>query len=502
MMLRSFPLATVAALMSGLAVSGAHAQTAAEIAARQARLALEGLDIGSPRGAGGDPQTSVAQSVTSAKPSANLNTSIQDQLGPYGAPYGLRSFLKTKGIEYSLTYIGESFGNATGGVRRGAIVEGRLDIQFDADLEKLAGWQGATFHTNLYLIHGTGLSRYYVNNFITVSAIEALPSSRLYEIWLEQKLFDGQFGLKVGQIAADPEFAVTQTGTLFINSTFGWPNIMAEVLPSGGPIYPLAVPAIRAKYVPNQNFSLQVGVFDGDPAGPYPSDLDPQRRNRTGTNFRTSDPALVIAEAAYAYNIAQGDEGDPGTVTLGGWHHFGRFDSQRFDEAGRSLADPSTTGIARRFRGDSGLYGIIDQTIYREPDDPNDGASVFLRLSGSPSDRNIVDFYADMGIAYKGLFKGRSDDTIGVAFALARISDIARGFDTDVIRFGGASGPRRSSEAVIEATYQAVLGPGVTVQPDIQYIFRPGGGVPNPRDPDGARIKNAAVFGVRATVRY
>ena len=262
---------------------------------------------------------------------------------PYGDPYGLRSFLKTKGIEYSLTYIGESFGNAKGGVRRGAIVEGRLDIQFDADLEKLADWQGATFHTNLYLIHGTGLSRYYVNNFITVSAIEALPSSRLYEIWLEQKLFDGQFGLKVGQIAADTEFAVTQTGTLFINSTFGWPNIMAEVLPSGGPIYPLAVPAIRAKYVPNQNFSLQVGVFDGDPAGPYPSDLDPQRRNRTGTNFRTSDPALVIAEAAYAYNIAQGDEGDPGTVTLGGWHHFGRFDSQRFDEAGRSLADPSTT---------------------------------------------------------------------------------------------------------------------------------------------------------------
>ena len=57
-------------------------------------------------------------------------------------------------------------------------------------------------------------------------------------------------------------------------------------------------------------------------------------------------------------------------------------------------------------------------------------------------------------------------------------------------------------KAVIEATYQAVLGPGVTVQPDVQYVFRPGGGVPNPRDPNGARIKNAAVFGVRATVRY
>lgn len=501
-MSRSFPLATATALALASLISGAAAQGTPEDVARRARLALEGLDIGSPRGAGGDPQTSVAQSVTSAKPSANLNTSIQDSLGPYGDPYGLRSFLKGRGVEYSLTYVGESFGNATGGARRGAIYQGRLDLEFDADLEKLVGWQGAAFHSNLYLIHGTGLSRYYVNNFITVSAIEALPSSRLYEIWIEQKLFDGQFGLKVGQIGADTEFAVSQTGTLFINSTFGWPNIMAEVLPSGGPIYPLAVPAIRAKYVPNQNVSLQVGLFDGDPAGPDPSALDPQRRNRTGTNFRTNDPALIIAEAAYAYNIAQGDAGEPGTITLGGWHHFGRFDSQRFDTAGRSLADPSTTGIARRFRGDSGLYGIIDQTVYREPDDPNDGASVFVRLSGSPSDRNIVDVYADAGIAYKGLFKGRSDDTVGIAFAIARISDGARGLDTDAILLAGAKTPRRSSEAVLEATYQAVLGPGLTVQPDIQYIFRPSGGVPNPREAGGARIKNAAVFGLRATVRY
>uniref|UniRef100_UPI0035CA56FD carbohydrate porin n=1 Tax=uncultured Methylobacterium sp. TaxID=157278 RepID=UPI0035CA56FD len=398
----------------------------------------------------------------------------------------------------------ESLGNLTGGSRRGAVYQGRLDFQFDADLDKLMGWQGATFHTNLYQIHGTGLSRYYVNNIIAVSGIEALPASRLFELWVEQKFFDGQLGIKVGQISADTEFAVSQTGTLFVNSTFGWPNIIADVLPSGGPIYPLAVPAVRAKYVPNRNFSLQVGLFDGDPAGAAraDNDPDPQRRNRTGTNFRTNDPALVIAEAAYAYNIAKGDPGEPGTVTLGGWHHFGRFDSLRFDNAGGRLADPSTTGIARRFRGDSGIYGIIDQTVYREPDDPNDGASVFVRLSASPTDRNIVDVYLDAGIAYKGLFKGRSDDTVGLAFALSRISRSARGFDLDSILATGIPGPRRSSEAVIEATYQAVIGPGITIQPDVQYVFRPSGGIANPRDPNGARIRNAAVFGLRGIVRY
>ncbi|MCJ2079961.1 carbohydrate porin [Methylobacterium sp. J-090] len=467
-------------------------------------MAAEPVAIGSSRGAGGDPLTSVAQSVTSSRPSANLDTSIQDQLGAYGDPFGLRAYLKARGITYSFTYIGEGLGNATGGLRRRAILEGLLDLEIDADLGPLLGWQGAFLHTNLFQIHGAGLSRGTVDNLVTVSGIEALPSSRLYELSFEQKLFDDRVSVRFGQLAADTEFAVTQTGTVFVNSTFGWPNNMAVVIPSGGPIYPLAVPGIRAKVVPNPNLSLQVGVFDGDPAGAARSgiDPDPQRRNRTGTSFRTNDPALVIAEAAYAYNIEPGSTGEAGTVTLGGWHHFGRFDSLRFDQNRTPLASSGGTGIARRFRGDSGLYGIIDQTIYREPDDPNDGASVFVRVAGGPSDRNLIDLYVDAGIAYKGLLPGRSDDTVGVAFALSRISRDVRGFDADTILASGVPGPRRSSEAVLEATYQAVLGPGVTLQPDIQYIFRPSGGILNPRDPDAGRIRNAAVFGLRTTIRY
>ncbi|OHV17257.1 carbohydrate porin [Methylorubrum extorquens] len=481
-----------------------HPSWAQEPLSEAARIATETPFLRNLRGAGGDPQTSVAQPDTSARPSANITTSIQDLLGPYGDPGGVRSFLLDKGISYSLTYIGESFGNVSGGSRRGGIYEGRLDFQFDADLDKLLGWQGASVHTNLYQIHGAGISRYFVNNFITVSAVEALPSSRVYELWFEQRLFDNQLSIRFGQLASDTEFAVSQTGTLFINSTFGWPNIMAVIIPSGGPIYPLATPGVRAKYVPNKNLSLQVGVFNGDPAGAprVDNDLHPQRRNRTGTNFRTNDPALVIAEAAYAYGLEADDNIEPGTVTLGGWYHFGRFNSLSYDQSGRSLADPVSTGIGRRFRGDSGIYGMIDQTIYREPYDPNDGASVFVRLSSSPSDRNLLDFYFDAGIGYKGLLPGRSDDTVGVAFALSQISDSARQFATDAIFLTGVPGTRRSSEAVLEATYQAVLAPGVTLQPDFQYVFRPSGGIANPRDPNGERIKNAAVFGLRATIRY
>ena len=62
--------------------------------------------------------------------------------------------------------------------------------------------------------------------------------------------------------------------------------------------------------------------------------------------------------------------------------------------------------------------------------------------------------------------------------------------------------PRRRAETVVEATYQAVVVPGFTVQPDLQLILRPGGGIANPRLPEAGRVKNAAVLGLRATIQY
>ena len=84
----------------------------------------------------------------------------------------------------------------------------------------------------------------------------------------------------------------------------------------------------------------------------------------------------------------------------------------------------------------------------------------------------------------------------------ARISPSARGFDRDTILETGVAMPRRRFEALVEATYQAVLGPGVTVQPNVQYVFHPGGNVPDPRDELGRRIRNATVVGMRATLTY
>jgi len=456
------------------------------------------------RGAGGDPRTSVAQPETTSQALGGYVSSVEPYLGPFGDPLGIRPVLKEQGIEYSLTYITDVRGNPFGGIRQGSTVEDRLNLRLNLDLQKLIGWEGATAHANAYFIHGTGLSRYYVGNLLTTSAIEALPSTRLYVLWLDQKLMDGKLAIRGGQLAADTEFIVSQTATLFMNSTFGWPAITGVNLPSGGPAYPLATPAVRAKYSPDDKFSLQVGVFDGDPAGAnrLGPDPEPQRLNRTGTNFRTNDPPLLIAEVAYAYNTDNDPKTLPGTVTLGGWQNYGRFDDLRLDTTGRPLADPASNGIARRLRGNAGIYGILDQTLYREGEKEDEGVSAFVRASFSPSRSSLIDYYVDAGLAYRGLFDGRDSDTLGLSVAYAHISSDARRADRDANTYASSTNPVRKFETVFEATYQALVVPGFTVQPDIQYVVRPGSGIANPRDAIGHRVKNATVFGARATVQY
>lgn len=399
--------------------------------------------------------------------------------------------LADKGIGVQVNYIGEILDNAAGGRKQGAVYDGRVELVIDADMEKLLGWQGGAIHANGYWIQGTGLSRYYIGNIMTVSSIEALPTVRLYELWYEQKFLDGKIGLRFGQLGADTEFITSKYAGLFVNGTFGWPAITMVDLPSGGPAYPLATPGVRLKLGGDSDpFNALVAVFNGDPAGPGLD--DPQRRDPYGLNFRLSDPPLAMEELQYRYNQGKDAQGLAGAIKFGSYQHFGHFGSLLVNSQGQPLA--LFGGTAADLGSDWGLYGVWDQQIYRLGDDPSKGAAFFVRAAVAPQDRNIVDFYIDGGLNFAGLVPGRPDDSFGIAGAFARISPAARELDLEL----GIT-PQRQYEAVLELTYQAQLMPGWTLQPDLQYVIKPAGGVPNG---SGGVVQNAVVVGLRTTMSF
>lgn len=307
-----------------------------------------------------------------------------------------------------------------------------------------------------------------------VSFIEATPSTRLFEVYLEQDLFDKAVSIRFGQLAADSQFLLSEGGGAFINGTWGWPSITADNLPSGGPAYPLATPGVTVTFKPNDQVTFLAGIYNGDPVGPCAG--DPQTCNDHGLEFRIKDPPLVMYEAAYGYKLGA----LPGTVKGGGWVHFGDFEGVR----NGNIID-----------GNYGFYGIVDQLIYRLPGDEDKGVGFFGRLIGSPSDRNTVDFYAEAGLTFSGLVSARPDDILGIAFAYTNISSDASGADIDA-----GLDVIRDYEALVEISYTAQLATGWTLQPDFQYIWNPGGRVPDAAGT--AAVGNAAVFGVRTSLNY
>jgi porin len=98
-----------------------------------------------------------------------------------------------------------------------------------------------------------------------------------------------------------------------------------------------------------------------------------------------------------------------------------------------------------------------------------EGLGCFTRFAFAPQDRNFVNFYFDTGLTYKGLIPGRSDDTIGVAFAYAQLGNTSR---NSLVEEGSVG---VGAEMGLEATYQCQVTPRCIVQPDIQYIINPGG---------------------------
>jgi porin len=431
-----------------------------------------------------------------ADPDTGESTVAERTLGLLPNPY------QRLGIKFAATYIGEVLGNASGGLEQGATFEGRLNLAVDLDFDKLAGWKGLTVHANIFAIHGDGLSRTNLRNFFVVSGIEALPTVRLYEAYVEQKFFHDKWSIRAGQLAADSEFIASKYTDVFTNASLGWPAITTVNLPAGGPSPPLAAVGARLSAKLNDNFTLLGAIFDGDSAGPGPG--DPQQRNRYGLNFRVNDPPLVLGEMQFGWKSIAPNDDRAGALKIGGWHHFGQFSDQRFTADGRSIADPAGSAMGRMLRADDGIYSVIEQKIYGVPKSKDRGVGVFMRSSASPSDRNLIDFYTDAGIDFIGLSDRRQNDKFGVAVGYAHVSKRAQALDRDYAFFMGQSDwPIRSSEALFTASYLYEIKAGWNLLPNYQHIFRPGGGATDPTGPNpGIRLKDASVFGVRSVMKF
>ncbi len=453
-----------------------------------------------------------------AQAAADLPQSVPAILYQLTDVGGLRSRLEKQGLSFIFSLYGDAFDNPSGGVKQGPGYDGRFAAIMDGDLQKLAGWSGAKVHASVHGIFGTQFSVANLDNLMLVSNVEAPPTVRLFNLWIEQDL-TGRISLRAGQFTAAQEFIVSKNADLFVNSTFGWPMLNTQSLPSGGPNYPEAALGARLQVIFNDQFILRAAIFDGDPAGSGSN--NPVTSDKFGVAFRVNDPPFMIVEAVYGYGGARligaqqnpNQEGDgvpavheagprlaaspsalPGVIKIGAWYNAGSFPLQDFSQSGR---------LPPQVLGDAAIYGLFEQTLWRMPGSPNRALGFFARGVAAPSDRSEIDRYFDTGFTFRGPLASRPEDVVGLAFAYGRISPDAAANDRAFAALTGVPMPIRDYEAAIELTYRWEIADNWSIQPDLQYVFHPGANIANPANPtSGAAIPNALVLGLRTALQF
>jgi porin len=231
------------------------------------------------------------------------------------------------------------------------------------------------------------------------------------------------------------------------------------------PTYPDPALGVAAFLTPVEWMTLAGGVYDADGLGTH-----------TGfdTAFHGENNSFTIGELILRSKFRSGQRTLPGVYKTGGWYHSGDWDVYFNDLNGRLPA--------RTHRGNAGFYAMGEQAIWREnPTDETDeqGLGVFFEFGWSPSKYNeMPGFYAG-GFNYTGLIPGRDADITGLGFAHASLSGEVQSLE------------HRYSETVIELFHKVQLNEFISIKPDCQYIFDPGG--------DG---RDAVIVGARLEVSF
>jgi porin len=218
------------------------------------------------------------------------------------------------------------------------------------------------------------------------------------------------------------------------------------------------------------------GVYNGDPRI--------RDDSHHGAELSIHGPVFAIGEIGYQVNGLPGDEGLIGNYKVGFWYDHSQYTD--FNTVGAGQA-PALS------RGNWGIHGQFDQVLVRfgGPGSVR-GFGITGSLLVSP-DQSVsqMPFFATAAFVVRGLLPPRPTDTLGFGIVYGHFSSDLQDSQRREQQFDPTIGVQKH-EIALELTYRLrLLGGALFVQPDIQYIVRPGG---------TGQIPDAFVAGLQAGV--
>lgn len=330
---------------------------------------------------------------------------------------------------FEASYIGDNVNNLSGGIKTGSCYLGMANIRLSFDVEKANLWNGGLFYINAANTHGASPSSELLGDIQVASNIDAGNHTYLQEVWFKQTF--GNVELTIGLQDLNVEFASSEHGALFLNSSFGILPIISNNFTA--PIFPLTSLGFTTKWRISENSSWINALYDGSPTD---FDYNPYNIN---WQFISGDGLLAISEFQFITALMK----LPGAYKIGIYSHS-HIIEKILD---KNLPDSLYHNLF-------GLYAYADQKIWKRD---SKSIGLFAQVGYSPSNASTNNFYIGFGLNYTSLFSKWGKDILGMAIAHEQFKKNIK------------------SETIIELTYQYLLTKNIFVQPDFQYIIHPAG---------------------------
>ena len=372
-----------------------------------------------------------------------------------------------------------------GGTASGSRSVSHLELRLKADLARIADREGATAYLHVLDNRGAGINARQTGSVMGVSNIEVpVPTTRIFQAWLQQSFLDDRFSLLAGLYPIDSEFFVMDSASLLLHPAFGTPADLA--LTRGPSIFNNSAFGIRGSWQSaDREMYAMAALMDGIPN-------DPARPKTTAIRFAKGDGAFVIAELGWTPKQARhvpdateavrdqsdrapgGPDSHIGKYAIGFWRYGSRVPDQ-FD------VDANNEPLQRRSLG---AYLLAERTLASLGGGGRDLAA-FARHSVSDGHSTAIDRTWNLGLRLRGPLASRPEDALVIGWTHGRLAPRWRAAQA-------ASGaPPSVSEDAFEITWRAAPTPWLALQPLVQSIRHPGGARATPR---------ATVFGLRVEI--
>ena len=412
-------------------------------------------------------------------------------LGNFG---GLRDRLEAKGVDFFAYYTTDVAGNPVGGRDQGHLTY-TDDIWFGVNLylAKLAGIPGLRFSINGIRRDGHSLTNKYVGSIYNSQQDYGGQNIFLYDVTLEQLLFNDKFSIKLGRFSASDDFNASPIYSLYMNNGINGDvrNVLFDTQFSA---YPFATWAARTVYYPVKEVSIKLGVFQAR------NNVFDRRDNGLDWSIDHQDGVFLIGEIGWSPEFfkrpapakADGTDGGKAVVNretntvmkgLPGHYHIGGSYSPWKGFA--------RIGDGRLRAGSAGFYAHGDQMVYQERPGSDQGLILWAAGGVYPQQSiSIVPYQAEGGLVYHGLIPRRDDDKLILGVIYGKFGE---GYADTVATLGTPHGGHAEREIVYEAAYRLQLTKFFYLQPDAQFISRPFG---------TGRIDDALVLGLQSGIIF